>query len=307
MIQHQIMALIAIAELGSFRAAAQWLNLSQTALTKAINTLEDDYGIEVLTRTARGAQLTEAGKLLYGHALAIVAEEQRAQADVARIKGESSGEVSVALSPLCLATLLGSAYRAFREQVPGARVEFTEFTQPGSLARLREGLHDFVVVGTFDADPAHEFDSIDLLTDAGAVACRRDHPLCRAGSMTELRDADWIVYAVSRSHRDVIVQTLGQEGIHRPDRFASCSSLTLILPLIVETDAISLLPWRLIGARWCDGVLMRMPIADPMPLLTLRLYSRRGSRRSAPAQQLIECFCEVARSYQGPPAQRGPS
>src|SRR3546814_6218937 len=62
--QHQLKALLAVAEAGTIRGAARQLNLSQAALTKSLKELEEQVGAELLIRSYRGVQLTAAGKIL---------------------------------------------------------------------------------------------------------------------------------------------------------------------------------------------------------------------------------------------------
>ncbi|MBY4749693.1 LysR family transcriptional regulator, partial [Burkholderia cepacia] len=78
---HQLRALAAIAEHGSLRAAARAIHLSQPALTKAIRELELDLGVPLVTRNARGAQLTRFGQAVYARARLILAEMQHARDD----------------------------------------------------------------------------------------------------------------------------------------------------------------------------------------------------------------------------------
>ena len=65
---HQLRALVHVAESSSIRAAARAMNLSQSALTKALRELEEDVGAELLTRSYKGIEFTAAGSLLLTHA-----------------------------------------------------------------------------------------------------------------------------------------------------------------------------------------------------------------------------------------------
>jgi len=61
---HQLRALMQVAESGSIRAAARDLNLSQSALTKALRELEESVGAALVSRSYRGVEFTPAGQAL---------------------------------------------------------------------------------------------------------------------------------------------------------------------------------------------------------------------------------------------------
>jgi LysR family nitrogen assimilation transcriptional regulator len=101
----QLQFMLAVAEAGTISGAAALVNVAQPSLSEAIARLEEQLDTNLITRSSRGVQLTEAGEALVSHARKLVAEMELAWAEVRRIGGVSGGEVSVALSP-SLAILL---------------------------------------------------------------------------------------------------------------------------------------------------------------------------------------------------------
>ncbi|HTJ95492.1 MAG TPA: LysR family transcriptional regulator, partial [Pararobbsia sp.] len=119
---HQLKALVAAADHGSIRAAARSVFLSQGALTKALKELEGEVDVALITRSTQGIQLTEAGRLLYVRASAIIAQMTAARDAVDRLKGESEGTLRAAISPLTAVTFFPRAYLAFRRRMPNVEV-----------------------------------------------------------------------------------------------------------------------------------------------------------------------------------------
>jgi DNA-binding transcriptional LysR family regulator len=85
------------AELRSFAAAAAVLNLTPSAVSKAVAALERSVGVRLLTRTARGVALTEEGVRFHARCLTIVAELQAAERELAGGRGVARGRLRVAL------------------------------------------------------------------------------------------------------------------------------------------------------------------------------------------------------------------
>jgi DNA-binding transcriptional LysR family regulator len=80
-----------VAHQNSFSAAADALYLSQSAVSQQIATLEREVGMRLLDRTREGPKLTDAGRVLVGHAEAAIARLEEAERDLASIAGLESG------------------------------------------------------------------------------------------------------------------------------------------------------------------------------------------------------------------------
>ncbi|WP_334159411.1 LysR family transcriptional regulator, partial [Achromobacter insolitus] len=70
--------LLTLARTGSMRAAAQVLNVSQPALTKALRQLEEEVGTELVLRTPKGVRLAQAGEILAARAAVVMREIEKA-------------------------------------------------------------------------------------------------------------------------------------------------------------------------------------------------------------------------------------
>ena len=105
--QQQILALVKIADTGSIRGAAELMNTSQSALTRAMRELEESLGAEILNRSYRGVSFTPAGEALLKRARLIVETIERAQQEVRQISGGKGAKVAVAITPVVAATILG--------------------------------------------------------------------------------------------------------------------------------------------------------------------------------------------------------
>ncbi len=112
----------AAAEAGSLTAAADTLGLSQSALSRQITALEEQLGIKLFHRHARGLLLTEPGKLLYRAAHDISAKVALAEAMVADSRDKPSGDLRVTAPPALGAIWLAPRLAAFNTAYPDIRI-----------------------------------------------------------------------------------------------------------------------------------------------------------------------------------------
>src|ERR1700744_2645918 len=94
-----------VVQRGSFSAAAEALDYTQSAVSQAVARLEAEIGAAVLGRDRRGIRPTVAGSPLLGHADAILAQVQAAQDDVAAVLGVRGGRLRLASFPSAGSTL----------------------------------------------------------------------------------------------------------------------------------------------------------------------------------------------------------
>jgi LysR family transcriptional regulator, nitrogen assimilation regulatory protein len=127
---------VAVAEAGSFSKAAAVLVMSQPALSQQIAALEQETGQRLLTRTGRGAEPTEAGLALLGHARGILELAERARADMLERRLVPSGRITIGLPPRVAHAMTADLVERFRVEFPDAAISVEE----GLSIRLREWL-----------------------------------------------------------------------------------------------------------------------------------------------------------------------
>jgi LysR family transcriptional regulator, regulator of abg operon len=293
---HQLRAFLTTAEQGSIRAASRALHLSQAALTKAIKELEQDLGVPLVLRTARGVQLTAFGQQLRVRAHLIVSEMRRAQDDIAQMIGAGAGRVSAAITPTAALSVLPQAYRAFRRQMPNASVNFIEGFPGVAMPRLRDGSLDFVVAVVAPEHLAPEFDHMALYESGSVVVARADHPLRHCTRLAELSDAEWILNPSPESTTRALLDSFAESGRAAPHRVIECPSFMIAHALLCGSDAITSMPDTLFQLDWVRQGLAMLPIIDPMPALSVRVVTRRDSPLTPAATLLLDCLLHAARS-----------
>jgi DNA-binding transcriptional LysR family regulator len=155
-----------IAGRGSFRAAALALDYSPSAISQQIALLEREAGVRLVQRGPRGAELTDAGRLLVRHADVALRELAKARRGLDVLSGNGTAGLRVAAFPTATATIVARAAQGFTVRVVDAE-------PPRARALL--------AAGDVDAAVLYEFESSgpgDLIGEDPMLLCLpADHPL----------------------------------------------------------------------------------------------------------------------------------
>lgn len=293
---HQLRALVQVAESGSIRAAARAMNLSQSALTKALRELEEDVGAELLQRSYKGIGFTPEGSALLGRARLVLATLERAREEIRLMRGGAGAHVKVAITPLVSSTVLPAVLAAYRRLQPEAELTFDEGLLVQALPGLIEGRIDFAIALASPQDLPYEIE-FETLADIEAVSfARNSHPLVEARDWATLSDTDWVLNLSAGSQSMNLVDWLVHHGIAPPHRITHCSSPFLIVELARRNDLIGYGPKVLITDPLVGAGLRTLGVEPLPPTMPLGLLSLRGVPLVSAAKKLAELFRRELRS-----------
>ena len=243
---HQLKALVQVADSGSIRAAARAMSLSQSALTKALRELEEDVGAELLQRSYKGIGFTPEGNALLVRARLVLATIEKARAEIHQMRGGAGAHVKAAITPLVTATVLPRVLTAFRRAQPEAELTFHEGLLVQALPGLIEGKIDFAIALASPQDLPYEIE-FEPLADTEAIPfVRASHPLTGTEDWRAVADAEWVLNLSAGSQSMNLVGWLETNGLPAPSRILHCSSPFLILELARRNDLIGYGPKVLI-------------------------------------------------------------
>src|SRR6201991_3978492 len=201
---------------GSFPAAADALDSSQSAVSQAIQTLEGEAGVPLIERSRGGVRPTAAGAGLAGHVGGILAQLEAAEDEIAAIVAGHGGHLRTASFPTAGASLMPRAIAGFRSSHPGVDVSLAEGEPEEIAPRLRAGEFDLALLFEFEGFGEHlttglrRFELFDdplhLALPPGLPRSTRfdppphlappaDHKLAdreRAPRLDDLREESWI-------------------------------------------------------------------------------------------------------------------
>ncbi len=239
----------AIADGGSFTAAASLLGSSQPAVSQMVRRLEERVGTVLVERTGRAVRLTEAGEVLARHASPVLSALDAAEEELAALKGLKSGRVRLMAFPSASATLVPRALSLVKREHPGVTITFTEAEPRESLAALRAGECDLAVAFTYEGDDlGRGEDDLDglvvvpLVDDEVKLAVPQDHPVALSGEavdLSTLSSETWIAGCPRcRGHLVELCRTAG----FAPDVAFETEDYVAVMGLIAEGLGIAVIP-----------------------------------------------------------------
>ncbi|MEB3267687.1 MAG: LysR family transcriptional regulator [Leptolyngbya sp.] len=143
---HHLAVFAAIADTGSFSAAALQLETSQAAVSRAIAALEDELGLPLLKRGRFGAKLTQVGERVLHHAHKMLELREYIEYEVNLEKGLYAGRLRIASFRSAATHLLPPIIAGFRDRFPRVEVSLVELEPAGVEQALREGQVDLGLV-----------------------------------------------------------------------------------------------------------------------------------------------------------------
>jgi DNA-binding transcriptional LysR family regulator len=297
---HCLKALLAVADAGTIRGGARALNLSQAALTKALRELEADVGAELLTRSYRGVQLTEAGRLLHDRAKVARQQLHIAQAEIRALSGAVHESLAIGVTPMVALSVLSDVWAHFRRLRPAVSLDLREGLPSIVTPALLKGELDFAIVV---ANPRMLPDNLvfePIMHTHFLVVGRAGHPARNATELADLLNYEWILSLHPGSYSERFLGWIADQGLAAPRRIVDCNSTLSNWQLVRSTDMLTILPAAFfqvpsVGVR--DSDLMHFPLRLPeAPLGCIRL---RHTSLSSSAALLADLFSVYLRRHPG--------
>ena len=242
---HRLRLLKEFAERGTIVAAAAALGYTPSAVSQQLAALEREAGVTLLDRTARAAELTDAGRRLAGHAERILAMIEEAEADLSA--PEPSGLVTIAAFPTAAAAFAPALTRSVRAH-PGLKLLLRQSQHGEGLRQVRTGEVDVALVDDWSGRLAGGGDGALrfylLIHDPLVLVVPRRHPAADPAVPVDLRwlrDESWLAGPAGEPSRRAVDQLLAGVGGAAPVPW-EFEGLGTILSLVARGIGIAALP-----------------------------------------------------------------
>ena len=301
----QLEYFVRVAELGSFTRAAHTLHIAQPALSRQVRLLEVELRQNLLLRNGRGATPTEAGLLLLDHARGILHQVERAREDLGRVRGALAGHVAVGLPPTLARVLAVPLTRAFRLELPEARLSIREGLSTSMQESLIQGRLDLALL--YDAAPLPELDILPLFEEELLLVQARpagllEDPPPPPIALRELAELPLVIPSRPNAIRMHVERELAGLGL-RPTITLEIDGVPAILDLVAEGMGYALLPRNAVSNTIRPSAYQMRAISDPplRPRVALACSAQRPATltQQAAARLLRELCARVL----GQPAQ----
>lgn len=289
----RLRVLHAVSAYGSVTAAAAALGYSAPAVSQQLAALEREVGMRLTERAGRGVELTPAAHILVGHTDALLARLDAAEADLAALRDQIAGRVTLAAFPSAAASLVPAAWAALADSAPQVRLDLTEMEPEESLPAVLRGETDVAVAHEYDLlprplDPL--FERRELLDDPVVLAIPANYPADGPVPLAELAGQPFLAPREATSCAEMIQRACARAGFV-PRVVARASDFQVLLSLVAAGAGVTLVPG--LAARWLPPRVRLVPPADPV---TRRVFtvSRRGGDRKPAVRVVLDALSAAA-------------
>ncbi|WP_030196174.1 LysR family transcriptional regulator [Streptomyces sp. NRRL S-87] len=288
----------AVADHRTVTAAAAALYLTPSAVSQQLAALEQETGHTLLTRSGRGVRLTAAGEILLGHAHAVLAQLERAEAELAAYAGGAAGEITVASFATGIAEVLAPALARLSHEHPGIRVRVRDAEGDESLPLLLDGEADLALAVEYRGGPGADdgrLSLVPLYAEPFDAVLPASHPLSMhpAVALAELADSDWISPYPGNPCHDVMVTACELAGF-QPRLVHSSDDFRAVVALAGAGAGVALVPRSALRGMELKDTVVR-PVTGPAA--TRRVFA--ATRRGAEAHPLLRPVLDALRREAG--------
>jgi len=282
----QLEYFVQVAELGSFSKAAVVLDIAQPALSRQVRSLETELRQQLFLRNGRGVTLTDAGKRLFDHSVAVLQLMAHAREDLGASRDEPVGRVTIGLPPSMGRQLTLPLIDRFKKELPAARLAIVEGLSTHIVEWVTTGRIDIGLVYNPEAQPGLEITPL-LQEQLGLVSHAPRGKRKRAAlpplPMKELSRYPLIVPERVHAMRRLLDTQAALAGI-KLDIAWEVSSVPSIIDLVCAGYGYAVLTASGVAASARAGELVTRRLVDPTPVSVLCL-AISSHRRPTPLTQ----------------------
>ncbi|KVO03674.1 LysR family transcriptional regulator [Burkholderia ubonensis] len=235
-----LQTLVALRDTGNLSRAAQFLCLTQSALSHQLKALEAHFGLPLFVRKSAPLTFTPAGKRLLALAEQVVPAIEETERDIARLAQGTGGTLRIAVECHTCFDWLMPAMDAFRQRWPEVELDIVSGFHADPVGLLHQDRADLAIVA--EADPAEAVDYHPLFRFQIVGLVGNTHPLAAKPTLCadDFRAETLITYPVPDEMLDIMRQVLVPAGIAPKRR---TSELTVaILQLVASRRGVAALP-----------------------------------------------------------------
>lgn len=290
--------IVAIAKAGNYARAAEALNISQPALSRSVQTVEQSFGIQLFDRGRRGVTLTPSGRRIVADAERLLRDTETLERNMKLMAASELGDMSFGLDPLCAGIFLADVLAFLGRHHVGLKVQ--AFVQGTTELERQLLAHELELVVTPGALLSHlpHVEQEHLLRVRVALLVRPGHPLLSQASVSLDDLAPYPFLAGSMPRQG------GRMSIDHPLWTAAtirCDDYGLMGDVALRSDAIWMASAALANRGGDKPALVELPLDDrtPMPETDIVIASLKGLSPSPAASVLRKRLRELSAGRQG--------
>jgi len=281
-----LVAFTTVLEAGGFTKAARSLNLTQSALSHQVKTLEEQLGVEVFARVGKRTLLTQAGEILLKYATSVLRELNEARQALLELQDPGRGRLRISAAGHSCYKLLPRILQEFKAEYPRVELSVSADYTGEAVQHLREGILDIAILVA--PPPVRGLKVESLATDELFVIVPASHPWAKRRRIrwNDLATQVLITYNKASQTHQLLLHRLTHEGAAMPETM-EVREAEAVTEMVKVGLGVSVLPPWVVRMELQSGTL----IARPLGLKGLRrswaIAYMQGGRQPAYGQAFI--------------------
>ena len=294
----QLQAFLAVAETGSFQAAARQCGVTQSTVSRQVRSIEDDLGVSLFHRSAQ-AKLTLAGSSLMPRAVRICKEWQQAKQEIDDLINGRQTELCVSGIHSVCAYMLPPVVTQFCRSHPDVQLRVTALGSDRSLKVLRDGLVDVsIVMHNPLLTSNQEMVVIPLYEEPVEVLMAANHPLAEYDKVPwkEIARYAQVVFKDGYGMQRIVQSQFNEQGTDFKVAL-ELNTLDAFRGVVRQGSMVALLPRSALAESRRDLALTVRPTSDPVLLRKVVMVTTHDRLMIPPIQQFCDLVRQQATSY----------
>ena len=287
---------LALADTGSFSRAAEKLHITQSALSRSIQALEEDLGGPLVDRVGKKNELTPLGRSVLERARRIVHEAQELKQGAALLQQGGLGALRVGLGSGPGAMLMTPWLVYMAQHHPTVQVTVSRGSTELQLTQLRERQLDALVVDVRRVEAAPDLKMTQVVEMRAGFVCRQGHPLLKRAAKGLPFDAllSYPIASIQLSQEvaRLLVDHYGPQANPAQMTTLQCEDIASLLDVVGQTDAIYL---GIVGAAregLAEGRLVELPMQMPVKGQARLALITLAGRTELPVMSVFRAFVQ---------------
>jgi DNA-binding transcriptional LysR family regulator len=277
---------IRVADTRSITRAAKASHIALAAASRRIAQLEDQFGVQLLFRSAKGVELTPAGNALLFHARQMLVQVDEMRAEISDYSRGAKGMVRIQANASALAQYLPDDLASFAASHPAIKISLEEERSGAIVEAVRAGTTDVGVV--MEGAEAAGLELYEYRTDTLVAVVPRKHPLrARRLAFAKLLDQDFVGLESNTVISQILLAQAGRAG--KPLRLrVQVKSFDVVARMIQAGLGIGVLPEAAAHAFAGSMGLRLVGLTDPWATRRMSVCVRQYATLPPPARQLVD-------------------
>ncbi|MCP4561889.1 MAG: LysR family transcriptional regulator [Bosea sp.] len=290
-----LLLIATVARVGTLHRAAEEMNITQPAVSKMLQDVEDILAVRIFERRPRGLVPTEIGAFVVAYAEQLLVDQERFLRGLSNLKRGGYGALSIGAIMATAPDILPAAIAELKRRRPLMTIRLSTTTSDELLRGLEKNEIDLVIGRLTEARHHAIFDVEPLSNENLWVFAAFDHPLAGRPevSLAKMEAYPWVLQQQTSPMRQVIDRSFAQAGLPSLNNLVETTSIFATLQLVRRAGMISVLPHTIIAEAVDRGEIIQLPFILDNPLEPYGIIRRRGEPLSGNAED----FAEIVRGF----------